>query len=112
MRSMMMAAAPVLLSMAGAAQAQETNIWSHSFARSESITVCVERAKNVAFALGMKHGSDATGAWMAREGSPITTVVRCDLPQLILVITAAPKGYDNRAVNAEIVAGFRTLAGK
>ena len=98
--------------MTGSAHAQvTTNIWSHSFTRVESVQVCVERAKNVAFTLGMESGSDSVGAWMARRGSPITTVVRCDLPQLILVITAAPAGHDNIAANKEVVAAFRRLAG-
>jgi phosphoribosylformimino-5-aminoimidazole carboxamide ribonucleotide (ProFAR) isomerase len=88
-----------------------TNISTNIAPRNHSAEVCKSRGKSVALALDMTSGGDALSTWMVRPGSTVTTVIRCDLPQYVVIITAAAEGTSPTPQNNEVVAMYNRIGG-
>ncbi|MEG3182229.1 hypothetical protein [Sphingomonas sp. LT1P40] len=105
------ASAAALIVATGAAAQVRTHIWSKGAVRNHSTDVCRERAKSVALTLGMASGGDTLSSWLVTPGSETTTVIRCDLPQWVLIITAGPNAATVKAQNEQIVVLYNKIGG-
>ncbi|MCP3729376.1 hypothetical protein M9978_02950 [Sphingomonas sp. MG17] len=105
-------AAVAALAAAGNASAQvTTHIATKGALRNHSTEVCKERGKSVALTLDMTSGGDTLSTWMVRPGSATTTVVRCDMPQWVVVISAGPDWNAVNAQNNQVVEFYNKIGG-
>ncbi|QPQ54014.1 hypothetical protein IC614_06430 [Allosphingosinicella flava] len=94
--------------LAAAAHAEGPSIYNHTVARSHSQSVCMQRAMGIANAKNMRVEGNSTSLWMTSEAGRFSHIVRCDIPNTTLFITAGP-GDGLRASNAEIRELYATI---
>lgn len=95
--------------MTGAvAEARGPGIYSHTIARSHSQPECLRRAGAVADKHGFIVEGDDRGIWMTSTNGTMGYSIRCDIPNITLIITSGPEAQLRQQAE-QIVADYSAV---